>query len=223
MGWKNVKEHYRIKHHVHVTREGICIGSPYIHNIMVIDGSGKIAKRYDGSGSNEELRRYQAEMDADPEKLRDLVLSPDSFALAFTVYTYEGGDVLEKRCEAYGWPNVTHDGAMMYENRFSRDKAKVVRWAKENAEAGIRLWKRRIEEIEEQISRCRSELAEDEANLAKLQADYPEEDWVVDCTNPECGWTGLRSECYALGEIEPLCPVCKDTTEPAQVEPDGSV
>ena len=30
MGWKNIKEHYRIGHTVHVTDKGICIGSPYI-------------------------------------------------------------------------------------------------------------------------------------------------------------------------------------------------
>ena len=42
-------------------------------------------------------------------------------------------------------------------------------------------------------------------------------DHYVDCTNDECTWRGLHSECYALGEIEPLCPECKDTTEPTQV------
>jgi len=36
MGWKNIKEHYRINHYVQVTEQGICIGSPYIHNIIVI-------------------------------------------------------------------------------------------------------------------------------------------------------------------------------------------
>jgi hypothetical protein len=33
------------------------------------------------------------------------------------------------------------------------------------------------------------------------------------CVDDECGWRGVRNECYALGEIEPLCPECKNTVE----------
>ena len=50
------------------------------------------------------------------------------------VYTYEGGEIIEHKCEAYGWPNLTDDGQVMYNNKFSSDRNEVVRWAKENAE-----------------------------------------------------------------------------------------
>lgn len=43
------------------------------------------------------------------------------------------------------------------------------------------------------------------------------EDYYAECTSSDCDWRGLSSECYALGEIGPLCPVCKDTTEHVQV------
>lgn len=36
MGWKNVKEHYRIGHIVHVKDGKICIGFPHITDIMEI-------------------------------------------------------------------------------------------------------------------------------------------------------------------------------------------
>ena len=45
MGWKNIKEHYRIGHAVQVTDAGICIGSPYIHNIIIIGVDGTLKKR----------------------------------------------------------------------------------------------------------------------------------------------------------------------------------
>ena len=44
MGWKNVKEHYRIGHSVHVTEKGICIGSSYIPDIIIIAPDGTIER-----------------------------------------------------------------------------------------------------------------------------------------------------------------------------------
>jgi len=45
MGWKNVKEHYRIGHSVQVTEQGVCIGSPYVHNLIVVGLDGRFVKR----------------------------------------------------------------------------------------------------------------------------------------------------------------------------------
>jgi hypothetical protein len=172
MGWKNVKEHYRIVHMVSVTDQGICIGSPYIHNIIVIGRDGEIVKR-EKSHANAELVRYQAEMDADPEKLRELVRSLDTFTKDITVYTYDRGDIIERHCEELGWPNVTHGGEMMYENTFSADKATVVKWAKKNAQCGIESRQRRVEEIRKELADMERYLAESQADLAKLEAEHP--------------------------------------------------
>lgn len=117
MGWKNLKEHYRISHIVQVTKEGICIGSLYIHNLMVIGTNGEILKR-NNENRSKELVRYQAEMDADPSKLRELIEAPDSFTGSVVVYTYKNGDIIEKLCEEPGWPNMTHDGDRMYANTY---------------------------------------------------------------------------------------------------------
>lgn len=83
MGWKNVKERYRIDHHVQVTQRGICIGSAYIHDLIVIGLNGVIIKPYRaceglGWGVNPDLKRYETEMLADLEALRKAVLEPDT-------------------------------------------------------------------------------------------------------------------------------------------------
>jgi hypothetical protein len=57
MGWKSVKEHYQIKHIVQVTDKGICVGSPYIHDVIIIGLDGKVLKR-DREPSNDDLNRY---------------------------------------------------------------------------------------------------------------------------------------------------------------------
>ncbi|MGZ8220078.1 MAG: hypothetical protein ACXWT0_00370 [Methylobacter sp.] len=173
MGWKNVKEHYRIGHYVQVTDEGICIGSGYVHNIIVIGLDGAIKKRYD-SGGNDDLLRYQREIDADPRALIKLIQSPDAFTDSVLVYTYNGGDIIEKQCETPGWPNVTHDGDMMYDNAFSTDKAIVIEWAKVSAKCAIKNTKSRIIELKKQLDKLHDNLSIYQVNLEKLEVVYHE-------------------------------------------------
>lgn len=172
MGWKNIKEAYRIGHTVHVTAKGICIGSPYISEIIVIGADGRLTKRYEDRG-NEDLSRYQREMEADPDKLKRLIETPDTFGESITVFTFDEGDIIEKKCESVGWPNVTHDGQLMYENTFSTDLAKVVRWAKENADCGVKFGQENLATAVEKLEACRKRLTEARAARAKLEATYP--------------------------------------------------
>lgn len=122
MGWKLVKEQYRIGHLVAFHRgKGLCIGSAYVHDLVVLDPEAKtINVGRLGLSSNADLTRYYEEMMGDQEKLWDLLEQPDTFDKELPVFTYEGGDVVQYLCEEYDWPNVTHDGQMMYENTFFR-------------------------------------------------------------------------------------------------------
>lgn len=172
MGWKNIKEHYQIEHIVHVSEEGICIGSGYITDLIVVGQDGALKKRFN-ERSNADLLRYQSEMDADPELLKRLVQSQDSFVQSIPVYTYEDGSILEKFCEEPGWPNATHDGCLMYENTFSTDKDQVVAWAKRNAEAHVNSMRRIITQNENDLAEFRAELAGAEENRTRLESDYP--------------------------------------------------
>jgi hypothetical protein len=172
MGWKAIKEHYRIGHSVQVVEgKGICIGSPYVHDLMVI-ADGVLVKWDDpvrGWGRNADLERYRTEMQADPAKLKELAEQPDTFERAIPVYTYQGADIIECACEKLGWPNVTHDGRMMYENTFSTDRAKVIRWAIRNAEAAIENWTEIVDDRQRAADEARQVLAERQDNLVALR------------------------------------------------------
>jgi hypothetical protein len=162
MGWKAVRDHYRITHIVQVTDAGLCIGSPYIHDLIVISLSGEILKA-DGWG-NTDLARYATEMKADPKTLRDVVVAPDTFAISLPVFTYEGAEIIEKRCEAYGWPNITHDGHIMHKNTYSADRDLVVEWAKRSCLS-------RIEWTRELVSEKQADLTETQGRLDRYLAD----------------------------------------------------
>lgn len=164
MGWKNVKEAYRVEHLVCVNDKGICIGSPYIHDIIVIGMDGVLKKRYSGNIANLALQRYQREMDDYPEELKRLVLSPDEFHKSITVYTFEDGEIVEKLCEKTGWPNVTHDGMMMYGNQFFTDKADAIEQAKIAADMTISA-------IEEVVTQMQKDIAERLARLEKIKSN----------------------------------------------------
>ena len=175
MGWKNIKEHYRISHFVQVAPKGICIGSPYIHDIIVIGMDGVIKKRYGVDRVvNPDLKRYQVEIDADISKFKELLKSEDKFDKSITVYTHNDGEILEKLCEELGWPNVTHDGEMMYDNEFSTDKLKVVKWAKEGEEAEIEFFNRKISETKERLLEYSDKLLKTARALDNLEKEYPE-------------------------------------------------
>jgi len=170
MGWKNVKEHYRIPHHVIVNDYKICIGSAYVHDLIVLDPwNKKITHPHSSLGRGGDLARYWDEMHADLDLLWELLEKPDTFAQDLVVYTYKDSEIIEKKCEAYGWPNVTHDGKIMYENMFSADRTVTLNRALRNAEARARLSGERIPQLEQDLSKAMSYHRESEHHLAKLR------------------------------------------------------
>jgi len=171
MGWKNVKTHYRISHIVQVTPEGICIGSGHLPSLIVIGPDGRLLKRYDDR-SNDDLLRYQREIDSDLATLKRQVESPDSFEAAVQVYTYRGGEIVDKLCERPGWPNVTHDGLLMYTNMFSEDRDTAVGWAMTNARARLMNCENGARQLEVELAGVRESIQVAQANLAKLNTDH---------------------------------------------------
>lgn len=169
MGWKAVRDHYRIEHAVQVVDgKGICIGSPYVHDIIVISlDRGEITRVWNDDGRGE-LGRYVREMREDPFKLAELVAAEDVFERSIPVYTYDGGAIVEKQCEELGWPNVTHDGCMQFENTFSPDPGLVRTWAIKSARAGIDWMTDHIRDEEAKLAKMRGRLAQREKDLAAL-------------------------------------------------------
>lgn len=172
MGWKALKEYFGITHIVQVAQDKVLIGSGYVSDIATIDSkTGEVATNMTFPGFLKE--HYPALLAAKPADIVQLLESLDTFSASVPVFTYEGGKIIEKFCEEPGWPNVTHDGCVMYDNSYSTDKEKVVRFARRNAEAGIRLLTESILDAEKRLAAQRADLAECEADLAELNAAYP--------------------------------------------------
>ena len=181
MGWKNIKEYYRIEHSVCVTSAGICIGSPYVTDLITISlPDTKISQRDNFRGSDD-LTRYLSKMNEDPVKLNQLANSPDVFTKSIPVYTYAGAEIIEKFCEEPGWPNVTHDGCMMYDNEFSTYRDEVVRWAYQNAIACVNWRTQSVQDLREKLADAENDLEKFQADADKLAKMLPN---CPGCTDP---------------------------------------
>ena len=173
MGWKTLKEQFRIEHIVQVTEAGVCIGSGYVHDLATINPqTGRVSENNTFSRFLQE--HCPALLAATPEQILQALAAKDVFSASITVYTYGDSGIVEKQCEATGWPNVTHDGWLMYDNRFSTDKRQVVQWAKRNAHHGVRYGREGVEEAEQELARRKAHLAEEEARQAHLDREFPD-------------------------------------------------
>lgn len=132
MGIKKFKERFNIKHQVHIVG-GIkaCIGSPYVSELVSFDlKTGKCSER-SGMFDRSFLAEYYPEvLEASPEEIVQILKEPDELGETFSVYTVdeETGELIEHRCEAYGWPNTTTDGVLMYDNEFFKTKEEALRY-----------------------------------------------------------------------------------------------
>jgi len=168
MGWKNVKEHYGIDELVHVYDDKVSVGSDRLLNIITIESDMVPTRRY---SHGEPFDGWTRAMLADLGTLRRLIETPDTFARSIPVYTFDyDGNIIEKQCEALGWPNVTHDGCLMYDNHFFPDRAEAVAGARRELRAAVNCAWTTVLAAEIELAEDRELLARYEAVLAKLEA-----------------------------------------------------
>lgn len=158
MGWKSVKDHYQIGHIVCNCDEGIAIGSSYIPKLIVIGVDGTFSTKSDLAG-NSDLERYRIEMLSDMDKLLELVRQEDSFERSIPVWTYDGSEIIEKHCEELGFPNVTHDGWVMYDNMYFGTFEEAHSAALKNAEGWHEYSKERVLDCQRLLEDSRQGLA----------------------------------------------------------------
>lgn len=172
MGWKAVRDHYKIEHSVHVVDGNLCIGSAYISQILVIAPDGSFIKS-DTSWIKDQLSRYQSEIESDPDLFAKLFAAEDSFERSIDIYTYNSGtfEIESLQCETPEWPHTTHDGQLIYDNSFSTDRNKIVEYAKSELTAWIKLLNGREKELEETLAETRRDRTSVMAALKRLYTE----------------------------------------------------
>lgn len=175
MGLKTLRAKYNIHHplfHIEIGRA--CIGSGAISALCSIDlKTGEISHH----PAFPEIREEYPELfSVPPEELKALLEAEDEFEAYLPVYAVKEGELVQYFCEELGFPNTTHCGKLMYQNRFSSDPLEVVEWARENAEAGISLKQDRNKQLQKELARNQEQtkLLKKELDLLKLAAKTAE-------------------------------------------------
>lgn len=173
MGWKNIKEAFDIGHHVISEGGHIHIGSGLVHNLVSINQqTGEVHQNSTFSDFLD--RHYPALKSASPNHILKLIRQPDQFAASIPVYTFDDGEIIECQCERPGYPNVTHDGRMMYENRFSTDRDQVIAWAKRDLGIWLRNLNEHVAHLEDELSETLGKQASAGSKLKALNSAYPD-------------------------------------------------
>jgi hypothetical protein len=150
MGIKALTQKYDIKHIVQLRDDCICIGSLYCGDIIKISFEGKIIKPYkDGYSINRDLDRYQKAMESDEKtgELKRLIDLKDIYEINLPVFYTENGRVIKTFCEQYSYPNITHNGLLMYDNTFFKTKQEARKYLLKETRLGVKYSARRNVEV----------------------------------------------------------------------------
>lgn len=168
MGWKRFKERFRIEHIIQISDNKLLIGSPYVSNLANIDmDTGEIT----GNPNFEKFLsdNYPCLLQATASEILEELNGSDHFDSSILVYTYNKGEILEKYCEIEGYPSLTHDGVLMHENTFSRNRADVVKWAITDIDISIQWGLEKIGECEEELHKLKTKLKQDQECKRELE------------------------------------------------------
>lgn len=172
MGWKTFKKHFEIEHLVTVHDETIYIGSPYVSDLVRVNMKTGVCTE-NSTFSNFLDENYPKLKQASPEEVIKTILKKDKFNDSLKVYTYKDGLIVEKLCEERGYPNVTHDGYLMYENTFSDTREGAAKMMLRDAVAGVRLLSSTISSLEKDIREASEELKLCENAISNAYNEFP--------------------------------------------------
>jgi hypothetical protein len=102
-------------------------------------------------------------------EIRDIIEGKDEIENPLTVYTVQDGELKECITDEYGWPNVTDDGFLMYENQYFRRKEAAIQRGIYDLESQIISSKRLIDEYVDKLKRHKDLIKESENCMRELK------------------------------------------------------
>jgi hypothetical protein len=174
MGWKTFKKVFKVGHLVTLHDGFIHIGSGYVNDLVRINMStGAIIQN---STFDNFLRdNYPNILEATPQDILATINVEDEFSNSIPVYTYNSDCVIvEKLCEETGWPNVTHDGQIMYENTFFSTKEVAAKQCEKETLSMISFLSVSIEDLEEKKRNLQFRFEKFNQSLSDLHELYPQ-------------------------------------------------
>ena len=177
MGWKTIKEYYNIPNMiVHKDNNYICIGTDFINDLIRIKHDGTVLTTfgYDFYHDDFLCDLYHKISNNSKEKNKELFDTTDKFEINLVVYTFDSKyEIVEKFCENYEYPNVTHDGCLMYEKLFFKKIEDCVKIMKNKLNTTQNYNVMRLKESNDDMIKFTKEIEVTHSLIQKLNAKYP--------------------------------------------------
>ncbi len=160
--------------------EYICVGSPMCHNLISVDVktlklSYALDIFHDGRAaltgkSKDELLFIWDTLSGliETGEILDIINGQDIIENPLPVFLVEDGKIIETVTDAYGWPNTTIDGTQLFDNTSFQTKAEAIEYALNDNAIGVKQYKSRLYEIEEQWKMVLGELDTCNENIKVL-------------------------------------------------------
>ena len=181
--------------------EYIAVGSSYIHNLISVNKSTlKVKYALDTFNTGREAINHKPLEEIwdklheliESGKIHDIIEGCDDIANPLPVYTVEDGQFIETTTDEYGWPNVTIDGKIMYENTHFKTKGEAVEWGIKSTINTLKWTDENILELEAKLVKAKKQRIQYSKELDSLKAlqinvliDNKPQDNYRHC--PECG------------------------------------
>jgi hypothetical protein len=163
-------------------KEYIAVGSALCHDLFsvnkvtlkvkyALDTWGKGRESLMGKSNDELLGIYDKlhEMIASGE-IRDIIDGDDVIENQLTVYTVTDGQLVKTFTDAYGWPNVTVSGVMMYNNDHFKTEIEAIEDGISEYESGAKMMDERIAEIEADLEKAKARKSMYEGYVVHLKS-----------------------------------------------------
>jgi hypothetical protein len=167
-------------------RDYIAVGSPLCHDLISVnkktlkvkyaldtfrEGRKCLEGKSNSKGENELLFIWDKLHELiDSGQIQDIINGKDEIDNPLPVFTVEDGKLIESVTDKYGWPNTDDDGICMYENTHFPTAKQAIEYGISEYKAGKENTIRRIEELENDLSKVKQRLSTYESYIAYLQS-----------------------------------------------------
>jgi hypothetical protein len=166
------------KYDVHFKDNSICIGSPMCSDLISLDIK-TFKMRYamdtfnEGPSSlkNRELIFISDKLEEliDNGNINKIIQGQDKLDSPIPVYKIHEGNLIETFTDCYGYPNITIDGILMYDNEYFKTKEEAIQNGIEDNEYLIGSYNSRVKEKELEIARLNTDISVMEQYILKLK------------------------------------------------------
>jgi len=161
--------------------EYLAIGSSLCHDLIAVDVKTlKIKLALDTwNKGRESLRNSPPALLAIYDKIVELIKNnsireffegDDAIENPITVYTYRDEILVETVTDKIGWPNITKEGWLMYNNTFFTDKNKAINYALKEEQAYLEMLREQRKDLTNEIRKKSERISKRLRNIEVLES-----------------------------------------------------